>query len=260
MQEIAEPITGIGIPRYAVIKGDKAYVSCWSNTYYYGGGEQIAIIDLQTKMKVGSMPVSYHSPEGLQIIGNYLYVAVEGGVEVYDTTTDSHIVSIKSTQSPKAIAQQMVVDKNNKLWVSLGGFYGASWAVDNSQNGFMCVDPTSNAILSETIVSTMGVDAEIAISPIKDKIYYISGDIYSEDGATSIYAFDVNDKTTKKVVSGIGFYGIGVDPVSGYIYTANVNGVQINSDMQIYKPTGELQAQIMAGTNTCRFLFVKGNR
>ncbi len=262
MQEIAEPITGIGTPRYGAIKGNKAYVSCWSFT----GQEQIAIIDLQSKTLVGSIPANYSMPEAVQIVGDLLFVAVLGGIDVYDTTTNQFIKSIASVKSPNALAQQMVVDKNNRLWVSLGGFYNTDWEVDNSENGFMCINPITKEIITEVSVPNMGVDAEIAISSSKDKIYFISNkDIVgsqSPNTETDIYYLSVDTEKvgTTPVVSGTGFYGIGVDPVSGYIYTANINGFMTNSVMYIYKPTGELVASTISGVGTCRFLFVKGSR
>ena len=256
MQEVCAPITNIGTPRYGVVKGSKLYVSCWSPTFMPGGGEEIAVIDLSTKTKVASIPSNYYMPEGVQIVGENLYVAVEGGVDVYNTATNSYVTTLTSSQSPRAIAQNMVSDKNGKLWVSMGGFYNDFWEIDNSQNGFMCIDPSTNDIISQVLVPIMASDAEIAISPQKDKIYFISGDIFS-DGHTPIYVFDVDSKTASgsPIITGEGFYGIGVEPYSGDIYTANIQNYISNSNMYVYNAQGVLQNTKLTGIATCRFVF-----
>ncbi len=253
MQEVCEPITSLSTPRYAAIKGDKMYVSCWAvqdySTWSVIKEQEIAVIDLNTKSVIKHLKTTGTMPEGMNITGNNLFVASGAGVDVYDTNTDTQIKRITSTLTGDA--QKMEVDKNRMLWVSIGSF-------DSNQCGFMCIntqDLTANAEFAEP---RLGMEGEIATSPKNDKIYFLPSLDYNDYSASmGIYELNVDSKTVSDnpVIKGVGFYGLGVDSLTGNIYTANINAFQTNSTMLIYNPAGNLLDSKTVGVNACRWVF-----
>lgn len=257
MKEVANPITNIGIPRYAAVKDKYAYVSCWDKKNTQTGtiavSKHIAKIDLATKTVVGSLSVS-GQPEGMLLNGDTLFVAAGYGLDVFDVSADTLIKHINS-QFTQAESQQLLLDKNNELCLSLGSYLGG----DNS--GFMFIDATTLAIKKQLPESKLTFEGDMVLSPTKDKIYFLYNDGIvggqSAEVPSSVYVLNVDDYTvaSSPVLSGVGFYGLGVDSSSGNIYTANVNGFITNSMTYIYSETGTRLSSFMTGVGTCRFVF-----
>jgi hypothetical protein len=256
MKAVSDPITGIGIPRYAAIHGNYAYVSCWQKKNSSGTvtvAQHVAKIDLSTKKVVGSLQTT-GQPEGMLVKADTLYVASGSGMDVYNANTDVLIKHIDS-QFTTADAQQLVADKNGYVWLSLGTYS------TSSAGGFMCVNPSTLTIKTQVAESKLTYEGDMAVSPAKDKIYFLySNGIVSgqtADVTTSVYSLDVSSYqvSSSPVVTGVGFYGLGVEPSTGTIYTANVNGFITNSMMYLYNTSGNKLASLMTGVGTCRFVF-----
>ena len=255
MQELREPITEIGIPRYGVIQQNVAYVSCWDKVNKQSGQVQIpqhiSKIDIISKTVIGSIPTS-GKPEGLLLYGDTLFVASGYGLEVFDLSADTLLKKIDS-QFSQAEAQQLLMDKNKQLWLSLGS-YGDS-------GGFMVVDIASLTVTAQIAEPKLFYEGEIALNPTKDRLYFLSADGIvggqSAEVSTSIYAIavDAYQVSSTPVVSGVGFYGIAVDPVYGTIYTANVNGFITNSMSYVFSPSGVKINEFLTGVGTSRFVF-----
>lgn len=256
MKEVSDPVSGIGIPRYAVVHGGYAYVSCWQKTTSGGSvavAQHIAKIDLSTYKVVGSLSTT-GQPEGMLLKADTLYVASGHGVDVYNTNTDALIKHI-DTQFTSADAQQLVTDKYGRVWLSLGS------ATTTSAGGFACVDPSTLSITTQFEEAKLTYEGDMATSLAKDKIYFLYSDGTvsgsTPDVSTSVYSLDVDSYTVSStpVVTGNGFYGLGADPSTGYLYTANVNGFITNSMMYIYNTSGSKLASLMTGVASCRFVF-----
>jgi hypothetical protein len=256
MKEVCDPITGIGIPRYASIYGNYAYVSCWQKKNSSGTvtvAQHIAKINLSTKSVVGSLQTT-GEPEGMLIKGDTLYVASGYGLDVYNTATDALIKHIDS-QFTDADAQQLVVDKHGCVWLSLGT------SSTTSSGGFMCVDPSTLTVKTQFAESKLTYEGDMVISPAKDKIYFLysNGTVSgtTPDVTTSVYSLNIDSFTVSSspVITGSGFYGLGLDPSTGNIYTANVNGFITNSMMYVYDTSGNKLTSLMTGVGTCRFVF-----
>jgi len=257
MKEVCDPITTIGVPRYAVVKGDYAYVSCWNKTNKQTGeitiAQHISKINLLTKAVVGSL-VTTGQPEGMVLSGNTLFVASGDGLDVYDTNTDALLKHI-SSQFTQAEAQQVLIDKNNQVWLSMGTYTGGN------AGGFMLVDAATLQITTQLPEPQLSFDGDIALSPTKDNIYFLYADgIVSGQTAevtTQIYAINVDSyqESSLPIISGVGFYGFSVDPSTGIFYTANVNGFITNSMTSLYNTAGTKISEFMTGVGTSRFIF-----
>jgi hypothetical protein len=256
MKEVCDPITNIGIPRWAAVYGNYAYVSCWQKTNSSGAvsvSQQIVKIDLNSKAVVGSLSTT-GQPEGLLVKGDTLYAASGYGLDIYKLSADTLIKHIDA-QFTSAVAKQLVVDKYGCVWLSLGAYSSTVAA------GFICVDPSTLQIKTQITTSLLTYEGDIAISSSGDKIYFLSstGTVSgaTPEVGTSVYCVDVTNNTigSSPVISGVGFYGLGLDPATGNIYTANVNGFITNSMMYIYDTNGNKLSSLKTGVASCRFVF-----
>ncbi|MDP3437800.1 MAG: hypothetical protein Q8S04_11205, partial [Bacteroidales bacterium] len=70
----------------------------------------------------------------------------------------------------------------------------------------------------------------------------------------SIYTVDVNSGAVSKLFSGTYFYGVGVSPSTGNIFTAEVSFTS-NSVMKVVGKDGSLKGAATTGVGTSRYLF-----
>lgn len=255
MREISAPLTDIGVPRYACARANTAYVSCWNKIDKQSGSiiipEHIAKVNLNSKTVVAYLPVS-GQPEGMALQGDTLFVASGSGLDVFNVKVDTLITHISSS-FPLAQAQQVLIDNNNQLWLSLGSY-------DNS-GGFMVVDANTLQVKQQLSEAKLSFEGDMALSPSKDKIYFIYADgiVGGQTAEVPTHIYSVNTDTYQvsslPVISGVGFYGLGIDPNSGTIYTANVNGFITNSMTYLYNSSGSKIGEFMTGVGTSRFFF-----
>lgn len=255
MKEVCEPITTIGVPRYAVVKGNYAYVSCWNKTNKQSGAvilpQHISKIDIVSKTVIGSMPTS-GQPEGMLLCGDTLFVASGNGIDVFNTTTDTLIKHISSSFIG-AEAQQLVLDKNRQVWLSLGSYTNTA--------GFLIVNSSTLEITTQLAEPKLSFEGDLAVSADRSTIYFIQADGVvggqSAEVPTYIYAVNADNFQTSglPVCTGVGFYGLALQPSSGKLFTANVNGFITNSMTYIYTASGSKINEFMTGVGTCRFVF-----
>lgn len=245
MKEVCAPIEHEGAPRYAAVNGDYIYVSCW-------GTNQILKINLTSK-SIEKRLTPTGKVEGLLVKDGILYAASESGLDIFENDIlKMHLAS----NYPNMEAQQLVVDKNNVLWLSLGNF-----SLNSYSGAFMCVNINTLEIVSQFKEEKLSVEGDMALSPAKDKIYFIHpNDIVggnNMEAATDIYSIDVDTKqlSTDALIKGKGFYGLGVNPISGDILTANVYGFMTNSMMYEYSVSGKLKNSLKVGVGASRFVF-----
>lgn len=254
---VANAVTGIGLPRYATIVGKYAYVSCvnptWRDTVGY-----ITKIDMDSYTVDKRIRVK-GNPEGITSIGNMVFAATANGVALIDANSDTTLGFIGLPNRPTATARYFVRDANGNLWLSFTQF-------DNYGNGKNCgiakLKPGDSEFADVVELNKMNGDAYIDLSPDGRTLYYMyASEVVggqSPEAETCIYAVDLASKAVSPtpVCSGHGFYGFNVDPSTGNIYTANVNGFITNSMISIFSQNGDLlQDNLMAGVGTCRFYF-----
>lgn len=259
-RQLCPSITGIGLPRYATIIGNYAYVTCvnpsWTDTIGY-----ITKINLTSKTPENRIKVQ-GNPEGITRKGDQIFVASKNGVYQIDSNRDEikRFIALPHNDQT-ATARYFVEDADGDLWLSYAHYDALGYGSDC---GIAELTP-GDSIFKQTItLPMMNADGYIDVSPDKNTLYYLyASEIVggqNPEAQTNIYSVDLSSKTValKPTCSGVGFYGFNVDPSTGNIYTANVNGFITNSMVSIFNPKGELlQDGIMTGVGTCRFLFTK---
>ena len=242
---------GLATPRYAVISGDYIYVSCWGEkqpdyTFVNPCVLKIKISSKEIIKKIDYAADSY--PEGLLLMGNKLYVAINGGVDVYDTTTDTKINTISFT-SLSGKACQFAIDKNGMIWCSV-----ENYDMTNDKKGIVVLSPQDLTVVNE--IAGYNVSGQISINKAKDKVIFYSI-VYGDKNKSSVYTIDIETKTVTEepLFEGEYFYGINVNPKTGIFYTAEVFGFTGNSMLKTFNEQGALVKQAEAGVGACRFVF-----
>ena len=255
-KEVCPAITGIGLPRYATIVGNFAYVTCVNPTWNDSIGH-IVKLDLTSKKTVTKIKVK-GNPEGITHIGDKVYAASANGIYQIDTQNDK-VESFIALKQPTVTARYFVIDADGDLWLSYSSY-------DENGNGTNCgvaeYTPGGDSFKRYIPLKRMNGDAYIDLAPGKQTLYYMySSEIVggkNPEAETRIYAVDLTEGSVmeKATCTGHGFYGFNVDPKTGNIYTANVNGFITNSMLSIYNSNGQLlQDGLMTGVGTCRFYF-----
>jgi DNA-binding beta-propeller fold protein YncE len=181
--------------------------------------------------------------EGIISIGSKLYVATGEGVAVIDKYSGS-VENTITTSAFVGGAKHFVVDDQKQLWASYPG------------NGLLKINPVTGAVVEEV---PMPVDwmGQIAINADAGKIYTYETKFDEKYNAqeAKIHELDIATETYKEFATGHYFYSIGVSPVTGNVYTAEVNNFSGNSEMLVYDAAGKILDKQLTGVGTCDFKF-----
>jgi hypothetical protein len=252
-------LKSVPAPRYGVYKDGYLYVT--SVTDWSGADGSVFKIDLSSK-SVDSKIIVKGTPEGLLWHDEELWVATS---YFYNPTTwmmDSAAVACVKSWGDAPIyytsdkggvsAKHLMANDEGRLFVSLSG-YGLA-EVDEEEGKLVDFVQLKEFFYSGHLYQYDG------------EIYYLTSDGgsagYSNGGAdekTTVSKVDLFTRSSSKVAEGNGFYGFGVNPSDGRIYTANCNGFFTNSICHIYENNGSKVecGDPLAGVGTCRFYFPK---
>lgn len=244
----AEGIVDLKQPRFFTAAGpDKAYVSEWVT---YGQPDQVSVINLNTLQVVKTIPVG-PQPEELLIVDDKLYIDISGSNEiaVINTNTDAVKRTIQVTDGPA----ELELDMKDRLWVLAKGrtVYNQDWSVnyDETTPGALVSINTANIkVLNTFTFSNQASPDNLAVTGDGGKLYY------NYQGAT----FEQNTTATSLATSPFinrSFYGLGVDPETGYIYGADVNGFLGDGTVYIYSPDGTKVSEFQTGIGPNGFVF-----
>ena len=239
---------GLSYPREITVDGTKAYVS-------NGSGEGIVLtIDLET-LVMDKVPVKVgKGPEKMLVSKGKLFVANSGGnsnddktVSVIDLTKKEVVKTIEVKSCPK----DMVLDKDGNVWVYCAGVPDYSnWPNTTITNSGLSKIASDYSVTNFDIggIATSGIK-NIAISPDKTTVYYITDGVYKMDyQATAVPA-------TKFISTTKTLYGIDVNPENGEVYLCSLNGYTSPGNVTIYATDGSEQETMVVGVipNSCMF-------
>ena len=214
----AEHIGTIEIPncRYLTFDGGFGYVTSYAGPVQIGYKQigYVAKFDTATLQIVDTCFVGYQ-PDEAEIVANKLYVANSGGYLVPNYETKLSVIDLTTFRVvdsiPVAINLHRVrKDRDNMLWVSSRGDYGANPA------RLYRIDPLSKQKTDSFEV----VAGDLTIHG--DSLYYCGMDYAAGGGMCGI----INTRTRQSVSTSIVTdntlldtpYGIAIHPDSGYIY------------------------------------------
>ena len=225
-------IAGFTSPReIAKIDNAKAYVTdLYSNS--------VQVVDLTTRNIISSIAVSGWT-EAILVRNNYAYVSCPGASLIYKIDISSHelIDSISTASSPL----DLVLDKNNKLWVVCSGNWGANDGTLESIN--------LNTFVNEQVIQLNSSASELCISNDLDKLYWLDNGVnYLDVDQTSII--------NSIVPSGAGFfYGLGIHPNSNDIYISDAIDFVQAGKLYRFNSQGEALDSTTLGINPHAIFF-----
>lgn len=239
-------------PRNAIVYQNRIYVSNWGYEHIvnsFGFWEfhksYVSVYDLNTKTFIKKVLVGTDA-EGMVIANSKLFVAVKEGVAVVDILNDN--MTLFTTIKPSGFsggAKYITSDRHSKLWVSF------------PEKGVVQIDPFTLNVMSSVEVPVDAMDGYITSDVYGEKIltYHTKFNSSYMPEEAGIYSVDVSSKSVSKIFSGIYFYGVGVSPSTGNVFTAEVSFTS-NSLMKVFGIDGTPKGTGTTGVGTCRYLFL----
>jgi hypothetical protein len=229
------PITGFSSPRFMLpISAQKAYVSD-----LFSGG--VAVVDLTTKAITAQINLNAWTEEMI-LDGDFAYVTAADKDKVYviNVNTDMLVDSIQVTMGPVSL----VKDAQNKLWVLCSGYFGAA------DPKLHRIDPATSTLLATmNIPSPYAYQMRMSISPDKMRIYVMNNTVF----AMNINA--VSLPTTPVVPFPGNAYGLGISPLNGDVYVADVTDFTNPGKVFRYNSSGTFLDSMVVGIAPNGFLF-----
>lgn len=245
----AGTITGVSQPRYFLgVNSTKGYVSEWVD----GNGGNVKVVDLATNTVTKTIATA-NGAERMVNVGGFVYVACSGGfgedslVAVIDPVKDSVVANINVGANPS----DLHVDANGKLWVLCEGTpdYSDFPNVKATKAGALVRINTATNTVEETLtLSNAAVASSLVINADKNVLYYsFGGKVYAQD-------IDASTVSTSAVIDRK-FYGLGVDPVEGYLYAGDAK--DNNSDGLVIRYDNNLNIldSFAVGISPVNFIF-----
>jgi len=179
---------------------------------------------------------------------NKLYVATGEGVAVIDLPS-YHVGLIETPVGLFGGAKSIVLSQGNLLW--------ASYPDDQK---LVAINLLNNTVHN---VYDMPLDwmGQIVSNSTGTKIYSYKTEFDASYNPlwAAIYEFDVATGTYKEFFKGVAgsyFFGVGVSPYTGNVYTANVNNFISNSLLLVIDPFGVKIDEKTVGVGTCGMRFM----
>ena len=221
-------ITGLTNPRYFLgISSSKGYLTEWGSST-----SSIKVINLATNLVSTSINTA-NGAESMVKLNNKVYVTCNGGygkdsvVMVINTLTDAVIDTIVVGPNPDDIQ----VDANGNLWVLCSGQWNSSFTALDQTGKLVRIDTTTNtANLSLSFSSTSSQPANLTMNTAKDKMYF------TYQG--SVYTHAISSSTLNSTAYiGRSFYGLGLDPVTDYLFATDPGNYVSNGKVIRYNTT-----------------------
>ena len=263
-------VRGLSSPRYFLpISTSRAYVTQWGRDTLHRHGiiipkvrPGIKIVDLITNVVVDSIATG-DLPERLTLAGGKVFVANSGSntVTVIDPITNRVTNTLTVGDAPNSFAP----DKNNRLWVLCGGFVSYIY-VNNIYQGIDYASTTAGSLYSldpanpttggtsRVFASNQRVPTDIHANPAGDQLYFRAVDAGTGQGGVArlVIADAALPALTAPFISGL-FYGLGIDPTDGTIYTGT--GTFSADKMTRYQPNGTKIDETVVGAGPNGFVF-----
>jgi YVTN family beta-propeller protein len=236
-------ISGLQLPRYMVVKDDKAYVTEWIN---FGVNGQVSVVDLSTYTVTDSIAAGI-APEQMLLDGNSLFVTNSNDNTLTKINTTNNTVSGTATIGdwPASIRQ----DANGKLWVLCGGV--PSWAGTATSGSLVVLDPsTLNIERDMDFGSTSANPSFLGINNAGTQLFYhFNGGIYSIGNTATVLPGAPLFSAPASI------YGLGVDPVTDYVYVADAGNFSSSGWVRWYTAGGTVIDSANVGVAPNGFYF-----
>ncbi len=236
-------------PRYMLqVSEDKMYVSC----LFY---PEINIVNPKTMQVTGKIVTDYVNTEGMTLLHGKVYACnwdtACGYLYEIDPSADSitHRIPLAG-RAP----QQVLVDRDQKLWVLAGNVYKKKTA------SLTQIDPASRSILKSFVFPDQADVMKPVFNPAKDTLYYLGVNYSGGTTYNGLYRMNINaaNLPAQQFVPAQPlqyYWGLGIDPLTGFIYLSDPKGFLQKGSVTIYRQDGSAVNKFDTDLGPGYFLF-----
>ena len=257
----------IANPRHICFHEGYAYISSFAGPLLddYTQLGMVVKVDTLTLEKVDTCLVGFQ-PEGLDVVGDKIYVANSGGYMYpnYDNTLS--VISIATFREERRIAvapnlQRVLADRHGNLWVSsLGNYY-------DQPSALFCISNLGEAPSVANVLTPQGNTLAVGnMTLCGDSLYVVSNDFSYTMGQTSrnfaiVNTLDASVVSANFITDGTDSsiqtpYGIAVHPATGDILIGDARDYYNPGTLFCFSPQGILRWKAHAGVNPAHIVFV----
>ncbi len=235
-------------PRFMIPVGNnKAYVSQWID----GKQSVIAVIDLTNNSIIQQIDLQHSGAENMVMVNGKVYVANSGG---YDRDSTVSVINIDAnTQTDYVIGDNpvdVVVDKNNAVWVLTKGYTDYVNAENNTPGGLFKLE--NDQLTTSFELPLNAAPSHLEINKAGDKLFYISeGKIFSQ----SIDAASLDTIPFAELPDFAKFNGLGINPINDHILGTNPADYISLGTVYEYDATGNAVTNFQVGLIPSGFYF-----
>ncbi len=229
-------------PRFCVGSGNYLYISCYGgNVWNDASLGYIAKYNIKSNTVESTIAIA-GGPEGLEIVNDKLYVALNYAPQIAVVDLNTEDISYITTPS---VTSYFLKDASDNLYVSLLSTYSDPSAV----TGLGYINTTTKELESTYALSNVSTNytSIMTFNADKSKIYVAAG-AYGESG--NIFAFDTATKTfnTNPYISSIdGLNAVSVNPYTNELYVLISNSTTTTGKLVVYDENGDYQSEYQTG-------------
>jgi len=245
---LKERIT-VNKPRYMLEVGeDKLYAT----SLFY---PEINIINTRTRKVTGKIPTDFPNTEGVTLLNGKVYVCNWDTAcsYIYEIDPATDVITYR-INIPGRAPQQVMVDKDNMLWVIAGNVYKGKKA------SLIQIDPATRTILKSFEFPDKADVMKPVWNPTRDTLYYLAvnydgGTDYNGVYRMAIDATALPETTFIQAQRFQYFWALGLDPVTNKIYIGDPKGFIQKGSINLYSTDGARLKTLETGIGPGFFLF-----
>lgn len=220
-------------PRYMLkMNNEKMYVS----SLYY---PEINIINPVTRQVTGKIDIDYPNSEGMTLFNGKVYVCNWDTAcnYIYEIDPATDQITARINIAGRA-SQQVLVDKNQKLWVLAGNVYKQKVATLTQ------IDPATKSII-KSFTFPAGADVmKPCWNPGKDTMYFLGVNYNGGTNYNGVYRMSINDSSLPVSLfiqaQALQYYwALGLDSVTNQIYLGDPKGFIQKGNVSVYQTSGQ---------------------
>jgi DNA-binding beta-propeller fold protein YncE len=226
----------------------KMYVS----SLYY---PEVNIVNPKTGQVTGKIDIDYPNSEGMASLNGKVYVCNWDTAcnYIYEIDPATDQVSARINIAGRA-SQQVLIDKNKKLWVLAGNVYKQKIATLTQ------IDPATRTVL-KSFTFPAGADImKPCWNPTKDTLYFLGVNYNGGTDYNGVYRMDIT-ATSLPVTLFIQaqplqyYWALGLDSVTNQIYLGDPKGFIQKGNVSVYQTNGQKIRSFNTGLGPGYFSF-----
>ncbi len=249
MEEIST-VEGLNNPRYITSSNGNVFITQW------GDGGNVKVLNTNTLAITKTIAVGV-GPEGILSFNNQIWVANSGGY-AYDSTIT--VINAITNEVAKTIKldnksycpQQLVVDKNNNIWVLCSGYvdYYAN-PITHTPSKLIKISSSTYEVLKNFTISPDQHPIRLSISNDGNTVYYGGGYTF-----TGIYAVNIAATVLPNtpIVNEL-FYGFNINPENNEIFGLKAPSFTENGKLKRFSSTGQFISDFTVGIGPNSVIF-----